>query len=142
MQPRLLVPKHRDMVVYVAVLIFFLGTLLLRISQCGFNVSGLISVGSVHLQSAAHGVIGHGVVVYKHNPGYDGFAYYAVAADPFMTHPQLTDPFRYQRILYPALAWALSLGHHAWQPITLALANLIAVIVAAGGRAGLRPAHG
>ncbi|MEA3377950.1 MAG: hypothetical protein U9R72_17320 [Chloroflexota bacterium] len=63
--------------------------------------------------------------------GYDGqFAYY-VARDPLDGWQHCDVPaYRYQRILYPVMAWALALGRPAGVPWTLILINLAAV---AGG---------
>jgi hypothetical protein len=60
--------------------------------------------------------------------GYDGqFAYY-IALDPVNArHYVGRVSYRYMRILYPALAWALSLGNPGWVPVTLLLVNLLAV---------------
>ena len=61
--------------------------------------------------------------------GYDGqFAYY-IAIDPVNArHYVGRTSYRYTRILYPALAWALSLGIPGWVPATLILVNLLAVV--------------
>jgi hypothetical protein len=60
--------------------------------------------------------------------GYDGqFVYYA-ARDP-LNGWQLCDipAYRYQRILYPALAWVLSLAQEELLPYVLPLLNLVAL---------------
>jgi hypothetical protein len=64
-------------------------------------------------------------------PGYDGqFAYY-IARDPAGGCPRCDVPsYRYQRILYPILAWALALGQLALIPWTLIAVNVAAL---AGG---------
>lgn len=50
--------------------------------------------------------------------GYDGQVYHLIAHDPWMrkgTREAITGAtFRYQRILVPALAWAIALGRDAW----------------------------
>jgi hypothetical protein len=63
--------------------------------------------------------------------GYDGqFAYY-IARDPAGGCPQCdVPPYRYQRILYPVLAWGLALGQRALIPWTLIAINVAAL---AGG---------
>jgi hypothetical protein len=62
-------------------------------------------------------------------PGYDGqFAYY-IASNPSGGCPQCDVPsYRYQRILYPLLAWALALGRPALIPWTLIVVNLAALV--------------
>jgi hypothetical protein len=64
-------------------------------------------------------------------PGYDGqFAYY-IARDPAGGHVYCDVPsYRYQRILYPVLAWALGLGQPEAVPWTLIAINVAAL---AGG---------
>lgn len=57
-------------------------------------------------------------------PGYDGQFTYWMARDPrpSAAAPHLDVPaYRYQRLLYPLLAWALALGSPAWVPWTLLL---------------------
>jgi hypothetical protein len=63
--------------------------------------------------------------------GYDGqFAYY-IALNPADGCPRCDVPsYRYQRILYPLLAWALALGQPALIPWTLIAINVTAL---AGG---------
>ncbi len=62
--------------------------------------------------------------------GYDGqFAYY-IARDPSGGWRHCDVPaYRYQRILYPLLAWAFALGRPAAVPWTLILLNLAALVV-------------
>jgi hypothetical protein len=60
--------------------------------------------------------------------GYDGqFAYY-IARDPLNGWQHCDVPaYRYQRILYPLLAWALALGQEDLIPYTLPLLNVVAL---------------
>jgi hypothetical protein len=68
--------------------------------------------------------------------GYDGQWYFYSAHDPLLRAP---DPerfidlpaYRYGRILYPALAWALALGQPAALPWSMLGVNLLAVLVGA-----------
>jgi hypothetical protein len=61
-------------------------------------------------------------------PGYDGqFAYY-IARNPAKGHEFCDVPsYRYQRILYPILAWALVFGQPAAVPWTLIAINVAAL---------------
>ena len=76
-------------------------------------------------------VLGRDFIIDKHS-GYDGQFYYRLARDPFTTAEtaygvKLGSPaYRQQRILYPFLAWCLSLGKAAWTPWALIAVNLIA----------------
>ncbi len=62
--------------------------------------------------------------------GYDGMFYYRLALDPFTdqrTHDGITfdrPAYRQQRIVYPVLAWIVSLGHASSVPWALVLVNL------------------
>lgn len=81
--------------------------------------------------------------------GYDGQFYFYLAQDPFLTRPataaSLDNTLRARRILYPVLAWALSLGHREALPWVLLLINVAAVATIVGlaawaaGRAGRSP---
>ena len=79
-----------------------------------------------------------GLLVFPGN-GYDGQFYYRLALDPANLHRTafgitMDAPFRVQRIGYPALAWLLSAGQHAWVPVALVAVNVLAL--AAVGLAG------
>jgi hypothetical protein len=79
-----------------------------------------------------------GLLVFPGN-GYDGQFYYRLALDPANLHRTafgitMDAPFRVQRIGYPALAWLVSAGQHAWVPAALVAVNVLAL--AAVGLAG------
>jgi hypothetical protein len=64
---------------------------------------------------------------------YDGMFYYRLALDPLtdrMTDHGITfdtPAYRQQRILYPALAWAISLGDAQRAPLALVVVNVLAM---------------
>ena len=65
--------------------------------------------------------------------GYDGQWFFYLAHDPLLLTPEpetfLDLPaYRYARIVYPALAWALALGQPAAIPWSLLAVNLLAVL--------------
>lgn len=61
--------------------------------------------------------------------GYDGQFAYFIARDPLNGWRRCDVPaYRYQRILYPLLAWGLALGRSALVPWTLMLVNLVALV--------------
>ncbi|MBI3965494.1 MAG: hypothetical protein HY329_07645 [Chloroflexi bacterium] len=63
--------------------------------------------------------------------GYDGQFYYALALDPLGAAPHLDSPaYRYQRILYPLVAWGLAFGRPALVPYTLLVVNVVATAAA------------
>ncbi len=64
-------------------------------------------------------------------PGYDGQFAYFIARDPLNGWRYCDAPsYRYQRILYPILAWAVALGRPGVVPWTLIVINIAAL---AGG---------
>ncbi len=61
--------------------------------------------------------------------GYDGQFYYQLARNPLGAAPYLDNaPYRYQHLLYPLLAWVLSLDQAALVPYMLLLINLLAIV--------------
>jgi hypothetical protein len=103
----------------------YLLVVLLSVRHYGGNISALIEVGQNSSVSRLND-LGHGIVVLRNSTGYDGQTYYAIAAAPFAAAPQYREAFRYQRIGYPAVVWAMSLGERRWQPLVMILVNLIA----------------
>ncbi len=62
-------------------------------------------------------------------PGYDGQFYYQIAHDPLHAAQFLDRPaYRYQRIVYPMLVWALTLGQASTIPFILWLVNFLAIV--------------
>ncbi len=62
--------------------------------------------------------------------GYDGQFAYQMARDPLNGWQRVDSPaYRYQRILYPALARLFALGRSDWLPWSLLLVNNIALIL-------------
>lgn len=99
----------------LAVCLAFAG---LRLTQYGGDPLGLAELGTRYWP-------GEG----RDDQGYDGqFAYYlALDPNPERVRPHLDVPsYRYQRILYPAVARALAFGRSEWIPWTLIAVNLAA----------------
>jgi hypothetical protein len=79
-------------------------------------------------------------VLVKGEVGYDGQIFLAVALDPLLSHPQsipaLDNPrYRYRRILFPALGYALSLGWRPAIPFMLVVINafcFVSIVVLVG----------
>ncbi|MFH1905584.1 MAG: hypothetical protein ABIK53_08725 [bacterium] len=66
----------------------------------------------------------------KNISGYDGQAYYYAASDPFIkTNFHRIDLKKYQRFLYPFLAYILAFGNKALLPWTLLIVNIISILV-------------
>ncbi|OGV42070.1 MAG: hypothetical protein A2X46_05840 [Lentisphaerae bacterium GWF2_57_35] len=65
--------------------------------------------------------------------GYDGQFFLSIALDPFLSHAQslasLDNPrYRYRRILFPMLGYALSLGRHSVIPFMLVIINAVCFV--------------
>lgn len=97
------------------------------------DVTRFVLAGSDYIPSASGAAVGLSVA--SHAGGYDGQFYYLLALNPFSPHPALPGAhfdipaYRAQRILYPLLAWTLSLGGRpALVPTMLVVVNLAAII--------------
>ena len=76
-------------------------------------------------------------------PGYDGQFAYFIARSPARGWQFCDVPaYRYQRILYPLLSWALALGRPGAVPWTLILVNLAAVAAGTWFTEQLLASHG
>jgi|GEM_PF-740114 len=109
-----------------------------QFARPAFVIAGLY-VLFIGLDMLLHG---HTVLYYVHigprfalhipnaAPGYDGQFYYQIARNPLHATPFLDHPaYRYQRIVYPLLVAALSLGQANLIPYMLLLVNLVAIVL-------------
>ncbi|HEX8995497.1 MAG TPA: hypothetical protein VF812_05665 [Ktedonobacterales bacterium] len=147
--PRLNSPLGVALLTLVAYGVFTL----VRLHSFGDDVSRFVMAGDAFIPARVAARVGLSVKL--HSGGYDGQFYYLLALNPFSPHAALPGArfdlpaYRAQRILYPALVWALSLGGRpALVPTLLVLVNL-AAIVAVGAlgaqlarRAGVAPLWG
>ncbi len=96
----------------------------------GFDPSAFVVAGDRYVDAAK---LPSPIYVRPHSAGYDGQFYYRLALAPFdLRQPlfgiELDAPaWRMQRIAYPVLAWAVSLGRPQLVPIALLAINLIGV---------------
>jgi hypothetical protein len=105
-----------------------------RLSKLDWDASRFVLAGQ-GLSDPAH--VPKSLYVLRGATGYDGQAYYRLALDPLTTRKTdrgitLDSPsYRQQRIVYPALSWALSGGGRAasipWVMIALNVAAMIAL---------------
>ena len=110
---------------------------LLRLGlAAGGNITRFVRAARPYVH---HNGVPPGLFVFPGN-GYDGQFYYRLALDPADLHRTafgitMDAPFRVQRIGYPALAWLVSSGHHAWVPAALVAVNVLALgaVALAGG---------
>jgi hypothetical protein len=88
--------------------------------------SALVCVGQKQIGIAPYEAVSVGFWT----GGFDGQFYYVIARNPWQLHPSVLDvpAYRHVRLLYPALAWALSGGGDAWHLLwTLPAINLVAI---------------
>ena len=109
----------------------------------GFNTSGFICLGDRFLPAEQ---IPAGTIVLPNSPGYDGTFYYVMARDLLMlgdSYRYLDVPaYRYQRMLYPLLAWLFALGREARTPFALLAVNLAAILGGTLAVAAFARGHG
>jgi hypothetical protein len=109
----------------------YLAFLMLRLSAHGGDFSAFVDAGD-HFADPAR--VPPGLHVQPQSWGYDGQYYYTLALDPFTSKGRFAGlwldnpPYRQQRILYPLIVWALSLGHASLVPVLLVLVNYLALI--------------
>jgi hypothetical protein len=110
-RPTLLRPSLLVGLIYVLLLIFFM-------TARHYSALDFVHLGTVwgsHIKSGSW--------------GYDGQFYYQIARNPLGAARFMDNaPYRYQHLLYPLLAWVLSLGQASLVPYTLLLINLVAII--------------
>lgn len=107
--------------------------LLVRLHGFGGDVTRFVVAGDQFIPASAAASVGLSVT--PHSGGYDGQFYYLLALDPFSPHAALPGAhfdlpaYRAQRILYPLLVWALSLGGRpTLVPALLVIVNLAAIV--------------
>jgi len=108
---------------------FYVLVLVQLLQPYGFNPSGLIKIGD-HFDGSRFWT---STTIVRPGPGYDGQYFFYIANDPALrsSDPErfLDQPaYRYGRILYPALAWALAFGRRSALPWTMLAVNLLAAI--------------
>jgi hypothetical protein len=109
---------------WLVILVFSLGYVGLTLARHDGDPLAFALIGTRYSQDGVVGPDPQGT------PGYDGQFAYFIASNPVAGWRYCDVPaYRYQRILYPLLAWALALGHPMVVPWTLILINLAAVAV-------------
>ena len=102
------------------------------------DILGFYRIGTI-LPHSPYVTPGEGVLA-QGEVGYDGQVFLAVALDPLLAHaqslPALDNPrYRYRRILFPTLGYALSLGWRPAIPFMLVVINagcFISIVVIVG----------
>ncbi len=108
----------------------------LRAQTLGGDISRFVTAGDTFIPVATGAHVGLSVL--PHSDGYDGQFYYLLSLDPFSPHAALpgahydAPAYRAQRILYPLIVWAVTLGGHArFVPLALVVVNLAAIVAIA-----------
>ncbi|MFA6381896.1 MAG: hypothetical protein WCX08_01350 [Candidatus Buchananbacteria bacterium] len=108
-------------------ILFYAAFLGFKLHQNNFDLSSFIVLGDNFVNSENPP---GGVTILTNSYGYDGQFYYRLALNPF-TNKQtdygitLDQPaLRQQRILYPLLAWLISLGNPNVAPLTMIIVNI------------------
>lgn len=119
-----LIPNKTTLLAFLLPLALVLG----RWGFHGFDWSLFIVAGD---QVVVKDQLPYQISVQEDSPGYDGQYFYRIALYPLSQKNNefgipTTLSYRKQRILYPAIAYLLTLGHGAYLPIALVLINLSA----------------
>ena len=123
---RLNSPLASSLIVAILISFFIFG----RLYQSGFDFSSFVVAGDRYCNPA---LVPQSLTVLRNSGGFDGQFYYRLSLNPFtskVTELGITldaPALRHQRILYPLLAWILSLGDADPVPIILLLINFISL---------------
>lgn len=108
---------------------FYLIVIGIIASRYDFNISCFINFGEKS-SLVTKKLLPPNFIIMKNISGYDGQAYYYAASDPFIkTNFHRIDLKKYQRFLYPFLAYILAFGNDALLPWTLLIVNIISILV-------------
>ncbi|UCD56274.1 MAG: hypothetical protein JSV16_10595 [Candidatus Hydrogenedentota bacterium] len=120
---------HAAATVAATILIYIL-LLLYHIAPYNYNLSSLIRIGAANpfFNPAA---LEPGLVVFNDpesgGDGYDGQFYYYTIKQLLMKERGIPNPFRFQRILYPTLAYLFAAGRPELLPLSMLVVNLAAI---------------
>jgi hypothetical protein len=123
--------RSRSALLYAVVaLAVYIAAIMPALMRHGFDVSAFIVAGDQHVDATQ---LPSPIYVRANSDGYDGQFYYRMALAPFdLRQPlygvKMDEPaYRMQRIVYPMLAWAVSLGQPRLVPLALLLINLVGI---------------
>jgi hypothetical protein len=117
----------------LAGLIAFAGWLVFVVARLAGWADGKLSLFIASGTRYSHPALMFPRIAHVKGKGYDGQFYYRFAFDPFDWHPTafgitIDHPYRYTRIGYSVVAWALSGGGHGRVlPLVLVFVNLLGV---------------
>lgn len=116
--------KYKIVFVVAAFYLLYISIFLARFD---FNPTASIELSDSYVQRY-NLTLPRGVLIETNSDGYDGQIYYTMAADLSNRHLKI-DAYRYQRILYPVLAFLLSFGIIELLPFTLLLISYFSVVM-------------
>ncbi|RJP17298.1 MAG: hypothetical protein C4520_17065 [Candidatus Abyssobacteria bacterium SURF_5] len=123
--------KRAATVAFVSVIVYLL-LIAYQVAPYGYNLTSLIRVGSTN-PFYDPAILGDGVVVFNDpksgGDGYDGQFYLYMIKGLLMGEDGISNPFRYQRILYPVVVYLFALGQPGLIPISMPLVNLLAISI-------------
>ena len=114
----------------IGIVLLYLIAIAPALVRHGFDASVFIVAGDQFVDRAQ---LASPIIVRPNSDGYDGQFYYRLALAPFDLSASVNGvtfdapPWRMQRIVYPLLAWALSLGQPWLVPMALLCVNLIGI---------------
>lgn len=128
------VPSRSDSPLTPALIVAVLFSLFIfvKLYRANFDFSSFVVAGDVFCDSAR---VPRRLTVLKDSAGFDGQFYYRLALNPFTSQAAEfgitidAPPLRHQRILYPLLIWAFSLGNPNVVPVMMVLINFASLCV-------------
>lgn len=126
--------SRRAAAIVLASIALYIGLLLYHTAPYNYNLSMLLRIGASN-QFFTPSALEPGLVVFNDpqsgGDGYDGQFYYYMIKNLFMGEKGFGNPFRYQRLLYPLLAYIVALGRPGLIPLSMFLVNLAAIAASA-----------
>lgn len=117
--PALLKRLRAELRPWMVVAVIALAYVIITLARFDWNPMSMVIVGSVYDPR-----------VQNDSRGYDGQFSYQIAVDPLHASQYLDTPaYRYQRILYPILAWVISMGNPAAVPWVMLAINLTSLVL-------------
>ncbi len=109
---------------------------------CNFGLSNLATNPAYRVSAQAY--FRDGFVLREEGTGYDGQYYFFIACDPFArrTGAGYADPYYWQRVLHPLLAWAVAGGEPARIPAAMAGVTFLSILAGTWALLALIPHQG
>ncbi|ACB53871.1 hypothetical protein cce_4523 [Crocosphaera subtropica ATCC 51142] len=127
--------KNSFINIIIAIFVVFAITLYFYFLKFDGNITGFFRIGSILPISPF--LNAENTLIYQGEIGYDGQQFLSLALDPFLQNPEtinsLDHPvYRYRRILYPLVSYALALGNRSLIPYMMVIINAISIVLIVG----------